>query len=103
MEDENLMNLLTFLANVLEKNNFGTDEQRVQLLYNSLRSIQQEIPSIIEIEELNGEVNYLEIKYDEFNDLSYYFNPLYIRIKNKIHEEDVKRIREDNRRKRGIE
>lgn len=103
MEDENLMNLLTFLANVLEKNNFSTDEQRVQLLYNSLRSIQQEIPSITEIEELKSEVNYLEVKYDEFNDLSYYFNPLYIRIKNKIHEEDVKRIREDNRRKRGIE
>ena len=38
---------------------------------------------------------------DDFNDLVYYFNPLYVKIKKTIHEEKVKEIREENKRKRN--
>ena len=102
MEIENLNNLLITLKNVLEKNNFDEDEPKIQFLCNSLKNIRQEIPDIAQLEELKKVVNYLEVKYDEFNELSYYFNPLYIKIKNKIHDETVKKIREKNRRKRGM-
>ena len=33
-------------------------------------------------------------------DLGYYFDPLYVKIKKTIHEEKVKEIREENKRKR---
>lgn len=64
-----------------------------------LKNIQEEIPTINKLNKLQKEIEYLEIKYDIFNELSYYFNPLYIKIKNKIHENDVKKIREKNRKK----
>ena len=70
MEIENLNNLLIILKNVLEKNNFDEDEQKIQFLCNSLKNIRQEIPDIAQLEELKKVVNYLEIKYDEFNELS---------------------------------
>ena len=52
------------------------------------------------MEELQKIVIDLEIKYDDFNDLVYYFDPLYVKIKKTIHEEKIKEIREDNKRKR---
>ena len=97
---ENIKSLLVILTNALEKNNFDKDKQKIEVLCNSLRDIQKKFPSIIELEEINNDVNYLETKCDDFNDLSYYFTPLYIKLKNKIHEEKVKKIREENRRKR---
>lgn len=57
------------------------------------------MPTIIEIDKLKKEINYLEIKYDVFNDLSYYFDPLCMEVKKKIHGEEVKKIREEKKRK----
>ena len=64
-----------------------------------MKDIKREIPSTAKIEKIKKDVNYLEIKYDVFNELSYYFNPIYIKIKNKIHDENIKKIREENRKK----
>ena len=52
------------------------------------------------MEELQKIIVDLEIKYDDFNDLVYYFDPLYVKIKKTIHEEKVKEKREENKRKR---
>lgn len=101
MEKESLKQLLNFIVNVLKENNFGEDEQRVQNLYTSLSTLQEKIPAIDEIDKLKKEINFLEINYDAFNELSYYSNPLFANIKKKIHDEEVKKIREENRRKRG--
>ena len=100
MEKENLKQLLNFIVKVLKENNFGEDEQKVHNLYTSLSTLQDKLPTIEEIDKLEKEINYLEINYDEFNELSYYSNPLFANIKKKIHDEEVKKIREENRRKR---
>ena len=44
----------------------------------------------------------LEVKYEIFYELDNYFNPIYTKIKNIIHKEKVDKLREENRRKRGI-
>ena len=37
---------------------------------------------------------------NDFNDLVYYFDPLYVKIKKTIHEEKIKEIRKENKRNR---
>ena len=63
--------------------------------------MEHQLPTDNKLEELKKIVIDLEIKYDDFNDLVYYFDPLYVKIKQTIHEEKVKEIREENKRKRN--
>lgn len=79
--------MLNVLIQVLKKNDFGEDKQKIQYLSNELKKIENQIPTHNKLEELRKIVIDLEVKYDDFNDLSYYFNPLYVKIKNTIHEE----------------
>lgn len=79
--------MLNVLIQVLKKNDFGEDKQKIQYLSNELKKIENQIPTYNKLEELRKIVIDLEVKYDDFNDLSYYFNPLYVKIKNTIHEE----------------
>ena len=79
--------MLNVLIQVLKKNDFGEDKQKIQYLSNELKKIENQISTYNKLEELRKIVIDLEVKYDDFNDLSYYFNPLYVKIKNTIHEE----------------
>ena len=54
------------------------------------------------LEKLQKIAVYLETKYEIFYEFNNYFDPFYVFIKNKIHNEYIKKIREDNRRKRDI-
>lgn len=42
----------------------------------------------------------LELKYDLLLDFNYYFDPFTILVKKKIYEKEVRKLRENNRRKR---
>ena len=102
MKNENLKQLLVILTQPLEKNVFGEDKQKIQFLSDELGKIENQIPTFSKLEELKKIVSDLEVKYDDFNDLSYYFDPLYVEVKNNIHAEEVKKLREENKRKREI-
>jgi len=101
MKEEILKKLLNLIENILKENDFGEDNKKIQNLYTSLSTLHEKLPTITELDKLEKEINFLEINYDAFNELSYYSNPLFISIKKKIHTEEVKKIREENRRKRG--
>lgn len=100
MTEQNLKNVLMILTNAVKENNFGEDQQKIQNLCDSLKKLQNELPTTAEIDRLEKEINYFEIKYDVFNELSYYFDSLYGEVKCRIHSEEVKKIREENRKKR---
>ena len=102
MEFEDLKKLLNFLKNVQNNNYFGNDTQIIQYFYDQLEKIKNELPTSNELDKLQNIERNLETTYDEFNELSYYFTPVYIKIKNKIHEENVRKIRENNKKKRSI-
>ncbi len=102
MKNEELKQILNLLIKFIEKKDYGKDEQKIQYLYNELKKISEQIPTYSKLEELEKIVIDLEVKYDDFNDLSYYFSPLYAKIKNVIHNEEVKKIREENKRKRNL-
>lgn len=83
------------------KNDFNEDKQIIQYLFKELEKLEHQLPTDNKLEELKKIVIDLGIKYDDFNDLVYYFDPLYVKIKQTIHEEKVKEIREENKRKRN--
>lgn len=102
MDFGNSNNLITILINALEKKNFKEDEEKIKYFCKELEKIKNNLPTLAKLDELQKIKVDLEIKYDDFNELSYYFDPLYVKIKNKIHDEKIKKIREENKRKRGI-
>lgn len=102
MKNENLKQVLSILTQALEKNDFGEDKQKIQYLSSELKKIDNQILTYSKLEELKKIITDLEVKYDDFNDLSYYFNPMYVKIKSNIHARDVKKIREENKRKREM-
>ena len=100
MKSESLKQILAFLTRILEKNDFNEDKQIIQYLFKELEKLEHQLPTANKLEELQKIIVDLEIKYDDLNDLVYYFDPLYVKIKKNIHEEKIKEIREDNKRKR---
>ena len=92
MKSESLKQILAFLTRILEKNDFNEDKQIIQYLFKELEKLEHQLPTDNKLEELQKIVIDLEIKYDDFNDLVYYFDPLYVKIKKTIHEEKVKEI-----------
>ena len=95
-----LQDLLVYLKGALNKNEFGDDEQKIKYLYNQLEKMKKNLPTIEELEELQKIGVDLEIKYDNFNDFSYYFDPLYVLVNKKIHDESVRKIREENKKRK---
>lgn len=99
-DNENLNRMVTNITDFLEKKHTCEEKEKIQYLSDELKKIKKNIPSNSKMEELQKIEVDLEVKYDEFNELSNYFDPLYIFITNKIHEEKVKKLREENKRKR---
>ncbi|MBE6138741.1 MAG: hypothetical protein E7173_03235 [Firmicutes bacterium] len=97
MQDKNLKSIISILTTAKIENDFGEDNNKIGDLCILLKKFETEVPTIDELNKVEKDVLELEIKYDIFNELSYYFSPLSVKIKNKIHNEEVRRIREENR------
>ncbi len=102
MNSKNLTDLLKILTVAIKENVFEEDKQKIQDFFSELKKIKKELPTIDKLEKLKKIEIDLEVKYDRFNELSYYFEPLYVEIKNEIHNENIKKIREENRRKKEV-
>lgn len=100
--DENINALLTILTKALNENDFADDVQNVIYLYNSLKESQKSLPTLDELEKIKNIEIDLEIKYECFYEIGNYFDPWYVEVKNIIHKEKVNKLREENRKKRGI-
>lgn len=103
MKEINLEKLLNILESTTKESVSEEDYQKVHYVCEILKNVRINLPTMIELDKLQKEIVYLEEKYDLFNELSYYFGPLYVNIKQKIHDEYVKKLREDNRRKKHNE
>ena len=100
MTNENIKSMLDILETALTEEIFQEDKQNIQYICKALKKIQKETPTISELEKIKKIETDLEIKYERFYELGNYFDPLYIKFKKIIRENEVKKIREENRRKR---
>ncbi len=92
--------MLTILTDVIKNNKCKEDNLKINNLYNALLNLNSRIISIGELDNIKKDVIDLEVKYDELNELSYYFDPVYISLKKNIHNMEVQKIREENIKKR---
>lgn len=99
MSSENLSNILDYLSDILNQCDFKNDKNEVLYLYHELRKIKANLPTVEKLDELRKKAVDLEVKYDELNDLSYYFGPLDSEIRKNIHESYVKKLREGNKKR----
>lgn len=102
MFKKKLNDLLLFLTNTINKYDFADDEQKIKYFYDELQKLEIELPSIEKLDKLKKIEIDLEVKYEFFNELNIYFDPIYIEIKNQIHKEKVDKLRNENKRKRAI-
>lgn len=101
MEKENLKQIITILNNAIESNHFGNDISVINDLYNYFSNLQEENINIKELESVRQRIIELEVNYDEFTELSYYFESIYIYLKKLNHNIEVKKLREQNRKNRA--
>ena len=88
--------------NAQNKNDYGEDLAKIQYLCNELKKLKTDLPLKEKLEELQKIATDLEIKYESLYELSNFFDPLYVKISRKIHEEYVKKLRENNRKKNNM-
>lgn len=100
VKDSNLDKIILILDSLLNNNNiYLEDYSLINELKDKLKSLNS-CNSLEEIDYIKEKIYYLEEKYSDIFDLGYYFDPLYIRIKNNIHKKEVKNIRTNLREKK---
>lgn len=95
---------IEFLQKFLKSNynitNMNSDEKnKFKYFYEEIVKLEDKIPSIEKLEELKSIEVELETKFEELYELGNYFDPVFKKIKKNIHEENVLKIRERNRKK----
>lgn len=102
MFEKNLNDLLLFLTTSLNEYDFVSDKHKVKYFYDELQKLKTEFPTDEKLDELQKIEIDLEVKYEIFNELNKYFSPIYIEIKKQLHKEMVNKLRNENKKKRGI-
>jgi hypothetical protein len=98
--EEDLKCLLDILHKE-SKNDYGEDNEKLKKLIGMLETLKTKLPTKEELDDIEKEVNYFDIKYEAFYDLGYYFGPIHAKIARDIHNEYVKKLREEMRKKRN--
>ena len=93
-----LENLLMFLQDN-QNMNYDANNQ-LKYLSGEIVKFTNKLPTIEKLEELKKIEIELETKYENLYELGNYFDPVFIQIKQKIKEDNVTKIREENRIKR---
>lgn len=97
MEYNELKRILLYLSDSLNESNDTTFKEKVNYFKSELERLKDNIPSIEEVEKLHKLEIELETKYDLLLELSNYFDPIYVKLLNKIHKENVEKMRKKNR------
>lgn len=99
MNNYNIDSVIKILNSFINLNSENKDIERIKVLINNLLDINGKLISLNELEIIKSEIVYFETSYDFFNELSNYFDPVYISIKKQIHNNMVNKVREKNRKK----
>ena len=92
--------MIDTLNSLINNNINDCDKADVLFLINMIEKSKIFILSIEELEDMKKMEQDLELKYDSLLDFNYYFDPFTVLVKKKIHENEVRKLRENNRRNR---
>lgn len=100
MEITNLKEVLDALNSALKCEEYKEDFDLIKKLFDDLNDLKKENINRLNINDLEKKCCYLETKYFNIFDFSYYIGPLIASIKKIIHTNEVTKIRLENRKKK---
>lgn len=92
--------MIDTLNSLIDNDTNECDKEDVLFLIKMIEKVKICILSIEELEDMKKVEQDLELKYDSLLDFNYYFDPFTVLVKKKIHENEVRKLRENNRRNR---
>ena len=104
MEDnkKNINIMLKSIDEVLVNENYKEDFDLLIKLKEKLKNTDLNTSTLEYVEDINKDIDYIEDKYFYDIELSYYFNFIYSYIKRRTHDEYVRKLREENRKKNDL-
>ena len=102
MSDNNVLKLTTMLKNLLESEKYQEENALIQETYLKVVKLYKKKDNVTsdDLDSINENIKYLDMKYDDLFDLVNLYDPIRINLKKIIQEKKIKKIREENRKKR---
>ena len=98
-EREILEQILNSLKNILNNQRYLEDKNLIQDTILLLEQLPSQI-TLINLEKIKNNLNELDRKYDDVYDLINLYDIVYFHFKQRLHQEHVCQLREQNRKKR---
>lgn len=98
-EREILEQILNSLKNILNNQRYLEDKNLIQDTILLLEQLPSQI-TLINLEKIKNNLNELDRKYDDVYDLINLYDIVYFPFKQRLHQEHVCQLREQNRKKR---
>lgn len=98
-EREILEQILNSLKNILNNQKYLEDKNLIQDTILLLEQLPSQI-TLINLEKIKNNLNELDRKYDDVYDLINLYDIVYFPFKQRLHQEYVRQLREQNRKKR---
>lgn len=98
-EREILEQILNSLKNILNNQRYLEDKNLIQDTILLLEQLPSQI-TLINLEKIKNNLNELDRKYDDVYDLINLYDIVYFPFKQRLHQEYVRQLREQNRKKR---
>lgn len=98
---EPLNEIINILNGLLNDKKYIKDYSLINDLKNKILYIKNnEYIDLDELESLNNNLKYIEEEYNDILDLTYYFDPIYIKIKKENQKRVIEELRKSNRKKK---
>lgn len=98
-EREILEQILNLLKNILNNQKYLEDKNLIQDTMLLLEQLPSQI-TLINLEKIKNNLNELDRKYDDVYDLINLYDIVYFPFKQRLHQEYVRQLREQNHKKR---
>ncbi|MBR6948944.1 MAG: hypothetical protein IKH54_02010 [Bacilli bacterium] len=103
-DSESLAKIVIILDNLLKNDKYSNDFDLIENLKSKINDLicYKEVFDLQVIDYIKEKLYYLEEKYNDIFDLTYYYDPIYITIKNNIHKKEIADLRKKQRKRKKV-
>lgn len=103
MKTENIKILTDILKDFSSKKELQEDKEKIMFFHQALQKLETRLPNMEELEALKKIEVELEVKYESLFEIGNYFDPIYVEVEKEIHQKEVQKLREENKKRRKKE
>ena len=99
---KSINNIIYILDKLLNNSKYLNEFELIENLKIRIKNLtkNEESLNIENLDYLKEKFYYLEEKYNDIFDLAYYFDPIYITLKNNIHKKEIESLRKKQRKQK---